>query len=132
MIEYEASYALVPAAYPRLNALLMDRRLTIADQKVRCIPPLVIARKPNAMAGGVIDVLFLHPATQPLVTAHGIRCRQIRHCASNESAALNLLASSRLDAAITNQLAAQASMLHVASTLRPAAPMGWLLLKRSQ
>jgi prephenate dehydratase len=130
VVEGRVKYAFVPVAYPKLNTFLMDSRLVIADYRVRAIPPLVLVHK-NKTTCKNIDKLFLHPATEPLIKKINIEFQCLEYCFSNEDAASKLFDGVDNNAAITNLLAAEAFSLQVSSTLRPEAPMGWLLLKSS-
>lgn len=129
-LDLEIDAFLVPAAYPKMNDFLMDDRIYIKDINVREIPPLVLCAKPPKYPKRYLKKIFAHPATLPLRSKIEFEIGETVLCGSNEAAALAVFEDSEQTAAISNQLAADMMGLQVLRILRPAAPMGWLLLGR--
>ena len=78
------SYALIPIAYPKINNFLMDINLLIVDQKIRLLPPIVLVSKyENSLTE--YNTLYLHPATEPLVSQKNINAKEIIFCSSTVS-----------------------------------------------
>lgn len=127
----EASFFFVPVAYPKLNSFLMDTRLTIADYKVRPIPPLVLIGKRTCEYKPEFETIFLHPATEPLLKSSAIKYVKLDFCTSNEVVVERLSNANSDTGGITNLIAASMAGFAPILTLRPEAPMGWLLLKRA-
>jgi hypothetical protein len=119
---------LVPTAYPKINAFLMDDRISILDVNVREIPPLVLCTGEAGVLGKGLRKLFAHPATIPLRPRIAFEISETILCDSNEAAAEAALADHDQTAAISNQLAANMMGLQILDVLRRSAPMGWLLL----
>lgn len=119
---------LVPTAYPKINAFLMDDRISILDVNVREIPPLVLCTGETGVLNKALRKLFAHPATIPLRPRIAFEIGETVLCDSNETAAEAALTDHDQTAAISNQLAADMMGLQILHILRRSAPMGWLLL----
>ncbi|MBO6920180.1 MAG: hypothetical protein JJ858_17270 [Rhizobiaceae bacterium] len=126
----EASFFLVPVAYPKLNSFLMDTRLTIADYRIRPIPPLVLVGKKAFGNKAEFETIYLHPATEPLLKTSAIKYVNLDFCSSNEDVVERLGNANSETGGITNLMAASMAGFTPILTLRPEAPMGWFLLKR--
>jgi prephenate dehydratase len=129
-LTHEHDAFLVPTAYPKINAFLMDDRISILDVNVREIPPLVLCTGATAELGEQLRKLFAHPATIPLRSRIAFAIDETVLCDSNEAAAEAALADHEQTVAISNQLAANMMGLRILRVLRRSAPMGWLLLGR--
>lgn len=123
--------AIVAAAYPRLNVLVMhlSRSVVITSSFVDDTPPLVIASnrvtQPELMLQRRTIACVDAPA--PLVRALLPNC-QLIPAASNSDAAL-LAASGRTDAALTTGPAATKSQLSILHSFG-SVPMAWVVFSK--
>jgi hypothetical protein len=129
----QARVALIAAAYPRLNVLVMhlSRSVVITSSFVDDTPPLVIVgRRVNAADltehGGTIACV---EAPAPLVNALFPKC-QIVAASSNSDAAL-FAADGRTDAALTTEPAAVKSGLPILHSFG-SVPMAWVAFSKCQ
>ena len=100
------------------------------DQKIRPIPPLVLASKAENVSDRY-DILYLHPATEPLVSRNHINAKKLVFCSSNEISATQVFHQKGNNVAITNSIAAEAMNLEIITILRPAHPMGRVLFEQA-
>lgn len=125
-------YLLVPAAYPKLNDILMRTDLILHDIFKYDIPQIVLILDKDKNEQFSRDKLFFHPATRSLIeTIDGYHFRELEPVGSNDVSVTKLLdePNSRCSGAITNQVAAEKAGYGVTQVLRPAIPMGWLVFR---
>lgn len=120
---------LVPGAYPRLNAFIMDSALTASDTFVMEIPSLVLCVAANAAVQDV-KYIFHHPATTALLPEVEILWKEAVHASSNVEACRNLLDSSENSACVTNLLCANHFNMKIIQTLRQGISMPWICFKK--
>lgn len=120
---------LVPGAYPRLNAFIMDSALTTSDTFVMEIPSLVLCIAANAVAKDV-QYIFHHPATTALLPEVDILWKEAVHASSNVEACRCLLDSPENSACVTNSLCANHFNLKIIQTLRQGIFMPWICFKK--
>lgn len=120
---------LVPGAYPRLNAFIMDSALTASDTFVMEIPSLVLCVATNAVVKDA-QYIFHHPATTALLPEIKILWKKAVHASSNVEACRNLLDIPENSACVTNLLCANHFNLKVIQTLRQGISMPWICFKK--
>lgn len=126
----DISAFLVPCAYPRLNAFIMDEGLLVKEMFSLKIPPLTlvgVAKEPPIS----VDILFLHPATFPLVPEIPILFQSHQFVTSNSQACVILLKSSSSAMAITNGLCASFYQLHTYKVLREGILMPFICFTKN-
>jgi hypothetical protein len=123
----EISAFVVPCAYPALNTFIMDSALTTAEMFMSRIPSLVLVGTPPA--SGTVEVVFHHPATQPLLVEIGMPYKRNQLVASNVQACEAAIQTPGA-LAITNLLSAQYYQIEPIKVLRPGIEMPWLCFKR--
>lgn len=120
---------LVPGAYPRLNAFIMDSALTASETFVMEIPSLVLCVAANAVVKDV-QCIFHHPATTALLPEVEILWKEAVHVSSNVEACRSLLDIPENSACVTNFLCANHFNLKVIQTLRQSISMPWICFKK--
>ncbi len=115
---------LVPAAYPKLHLLIMDKEIHAAECFITIIPPLVLVGRDRPSLDAV--VVYHHPATQPLLHEIDLKISGTKKVASNSSACTAVLDGPSEAMAITNGLAARAYRLRTHQVLRPALSMPFI------
>lgn len=120
-----AQAALVPGAYPGINAFFQDPELRLVRCFAADIPALVLAAKPKGRPP--FRQVFAHPATKPYWPHIDA---PIVEAGSNDMAAAAV--DSKRVACITNAAAAKHAGLRILREFRPASPMGWNLFARAE
>lgn len=112
---------LVPCAYPKVGNFIMDDGLKAGETFLMQIPDLVLVGLEKQLPKQV-EVIYHHPATEPLLKEVEIDYAAHEHVTSNSKAcvALRQKASS---IAITNQLCAMHYELQIYQVLRPGIVM---------
>lgn len=121
---------LVPAAYPRLNAFIMDAELVVFDTFVMSIPALVLATSIENTTRGV-DFLFHHPAVATLLSEIDLPYRKAIEVSSNVDACRKHIEHVHNSACITNALCVEHFNMRVVQTLRDGISMPWICFRRT-
>lgn len=111
----KAGAAFVPAAYPKLGALLMDEALAAVAVFLFPIPALVLASVPGALPGKAAR-LFHHPATTPLLPKANVQPGELVPMSSNTAAAARAVETSGV--CVTNEACAAHFGLRIHQVLR--------------
>lgn len=119
--------ALVAGAYPNIRDFIMDSRLTCIGAFVEQIPPLVLAGK-NDYDTKSCNILYLHPATKPLICDININFEKVIETKAT-SAAASKAKHDKNSLAICNQLAADYYELTIKQVLRPSLNMPFAVFK---
>lgn len=121
---------LVPAAYPCLNAFIMDAELVVFDTFIMRIPALVLATSNENTTRGV-DFLFHHPAVAPLLSEMDLPYTKAIEVSSNVDACRKHMALVHNSACITNALCVEHFNMRVVQTLRDGICMPWICFRKA-
>ena len=121
---------LVPAAYPRLNAFIMDAELVAFDTFVMSIPALVLATSTGTTKTGV-QLLFHHPAVATLLPEMDRSYEKAVEVSSNVEACRKHLELAHHSACITNALCVEYFNMSVVQILREGISMPWICFRRT-
>jgi hypothetical protein len=121
----ESDAVLVPAAYPYINAIIMDRALTADKGFVHSIPPLVFA-VPSDREFVELEAIFHHPAVTPLLSEIGVMWKKSVLAQSNSQACAMLLSEAGSNGCITNQFCVEHFHLRAVKVLRGGIKMPWI------
>ena len=118
---------LVPGAYPSISKFIMNEQLDVMDVFTYTIPPLVFASK-NKMIKDKYEILYNHPATNPLLKdVYNASWIEQRNVSSNTIACLEVLESERDCCAITNAACAQKYGLFIHQVIRASINMPFVI-----
>lgn len=120
---------LVPGAYPRLNAFIMDAELNAAKTFIMKIPALVLACLPDQI-DSKFHTIFHHPAVTPLLAEIDMPWDSAIHASSNSEACRMLLARPTPSACVTNALCAAHFKLKTLKELRSGIAMPWICFEK--
>lgn len=108
---------LVPAAYPKVNAFIMDKHLIATNSFIMQIPDLLLVGVTENIPLSVIT-LYHHPATTALLPETGVEYQYNVHATSNSNACIKLINDKNHSVAITNSLCAKFYKLKTYKILR--------------
>lgn len=118
---------LVPGAYPNISKFIMNEQIAVMDVFTYAIPPLVFASK-QAVPNSQYDILYNHPATNPLL---GDICKakwtKQENVSSNTVACLKVLESKQTCCAITNAACAEKYGLLIHQVIRAEINMPFVI-----
>ena len=118
---------LVPGAYPNISKFIMNEQIAVMDVFTYIIPPLVFASK-KAQPNPQYDILYNHPATNPLL---GDICKakwtKQENVSSNTVACLKVLDSKQICCAITNAACAEKYGLLIHQVIRDKINMPFVI-----
>lgn len=124
------SAVLVPGAYPLISRFIMDSGLRVRETFTQVIPDLVLVGV-NKVMPTKVDVVYHHPATEPLLSEIPLPFDRHEPVTSNTQACIHLITYAKACAAVTNRLAANFYDLYVYKVLRGGIVMPFVILAHS-
>lgn len=123
---------IVPGAYPRISKFIMNEQFAVMDVFTYVIPPLVFASK-YSMTRDEYDILYNHPATNPLLNdICNAKWDEQENVSSNTIACLKVLESEHISCAITNAICAEKYGLSIHQVIRAGIKMPFIIfIKKS-
>lgn len=118
---------LVPAAYPCIRNFIMDDALKVGETFIYDIPDLVLVAKSELL---IYDVIYLHPATQSLLSKTGVSYYEMVLVNSNSIACEEAIKSEKA-CAITNKSCAAAYNLVIRRVLRKSIHMPFIIFEEN-
>lgn len=123
---------IVPGAYPNISKFIMNEQLVVTDVFTYTIPPLVFASK-NRVTKSEYDILYNHPATNPLLNDIGMaKWHEQKNVSSNTVACLRVLESEYACCAITNAACADKYGLFVHKIIRDGINMPFVIFTKKR
>jgi len=116
----------VPGAYPYISKFIMNDRLVVSNVFTFVIPSLVFGSK-YQMPKDEYEILYNHPATNPLLGDINAKWGEQVNVNSNSVACLKVLENSHECCAITNSACAQQYGLYVHKVLRAGINMPFVV-----
>lgn len=116
---------LVPGAYPKINAFIMDSELRAVKVFIQKIPALVSACK-GSVTATAFNNIFHHSAVTPLLEELDCSWEKSTVASSNSEACRMHLTSSNSSSCITNALCAAHFELSILQVLRGGISMPWI------
>lgn len=121
--------SIIPAAYPKLNSIIMDDNFEINNTFIHKIPDLVLSCKYNE---NEFSCLYYHIATQILLKKISKSYKNKQLVNSNTEAALKVKSSSSYDLCITNRFCAEQQSLIILQILRKELKMPFLCFSKKE
>ena len=122
---------IVPGAYPHISKFIMNEHFSVMDVFTYIIPPLVFASK-YAIAKSKYDILYNHPATNPLLNdIYNAKWNRHENVSSNTVACLKVLESPHISCAITNAVCAEKYNLSIHQVIRAGIKMPFVFFKKN-
>lgn len=125
---HEVDKVVIPAAYPRINPIIMDEDLEVVSTFIFKIPDLVLAAK--NISDSEFECLYFHEATLSLLNRIEDKfCFKSKHMAnSNTEAALQAGLSDK-NACITNSVCVGKFGLNILQTVKLGFKMPFIVFK---
>ena len=120
----------VPGAYPHISKFIMNRLLAVSNVFTFVIPSLVFSSK-ETVARDEYEILYNHPATNPLTDDINAKWGEQINVNSNSVACLRVLENSHKCCAITNSACAQQYGLYVHKVLRAGINMPFVVFVKN-
>ena len=122
----------VPGAYPNISKFIMNELLVVSNVFTFVIPSLVFGSK-ESVAKIEYDVLYNHPATNPLTNDINAKWGDQINVSSNSVACLNVLQSLHRECcAITNSACAEHYGIYVHKVLRAGINMPFVVFVKNR
>lgn len=132
LLDNKIDAMVVPGAYPKIGKFIMDERLVVKDVFTYVIPELVFASK-YSMCKGQYDILYNHPATNPLLAdIRYANWNTQENVSSNTVACLNVLNSEKSACAITNSACAKKYGLFMHQIIRNGINMPFVIFSKKE